>query len=204
MILRVGNPPVTGLLSSQKANHYELVVFVVVGIRDCSNSHVSINLWRFCPQSDVTVMTPAHPCPHIGTLPTVKLPTRCLWQHISGLVEDCRISNVLAMLILHFLLPQSLYDDVMMGTTASQITSLTIVYSTVYSDTDQRKHQSSASLAFVRGIHRGPVNSPHKCLITRKMCPFDDVIMCKTMPCRWFCRTWSLVYRNQAIIWNTC
>ena len=46
------------------------------------------------------------------------------------------------------------YDDVIMGTMASQITSLTIVYSTVYSDADQRKHQSSASLAFVRGIHR--------------------------------------------------
>ena len=60
---------------------------------------------------------------------------------------------------------------------ASQITSLTIVYSTVYSGADQRKHQSSASLAFVRGIHRGPVNSPHKWPVTRKMFPFDDVIM---------------------------
>ena len=60
---------------------------------------------------------------------------------------------------------------------ASQITSPTIVYSTVYLDADQRKHQSSASLAFVRGIHRGPVNSPHKCPVTRKMFPFDDVIM---------------------------
>ena len=49
--------------------------------------------------------------------------------------------------------------------------------STVYSDADQRKHQSSASLAFVRGIHRGPVNSPHKWPVTRKMFPFDDVIM---------------------------
>ena len=46
------------------------------------------------------------------------------------------------------------YDDVIMTTIASQITSLTSVYSTVYSDADQRKHQSSASLAFVRGIHR--------------------------------------------------
>ena len=54
------------------------------------------------------------------------------------------------------------YNDVIMSTMASQITSLTIVYSTVYSDTDERKHQSSASLAFVRGIHRRPVNSPHK------------------------------------------
>ena len=46
------------------------------------------------------------------------------------------------------------YDDVIMTTMASQITSLTVVYSTVYSDADQRKHQSSESLAFVWGIHR--------------------------------------------------
>ena len=64
-----------------------------------------------------------------------------------------------------------------MGTVASQITSLTIVYTTVYSDADQSKIQSSASLVFVRGIHRGPVNSPHKGPVTRKMFAFDDVIM---------------------------
>ena len=64
-----------------------------------------------------------------------------------------------------------------MGAIASQITSLTIVSSTVYSEADQRKHQSSASLAFARGIHRGPVNSTHKWPVTRKMFPFDDVIM---------------------------
>ena len=69
------------------------------------------------------------------------------------------------------------YGDVIMGTMESQITSLTIVYLTVYSDANQRKHQSSASLAFVWGIHRGPVNSPHKWTVTRKMFPFDDVIM---------------------------
>ena len=69
------------------------------------------------------------------------------------------------------------YCDVIMDTMASQITSLTIVYLTVYSDADQRIHQSSASLAFVWGIHRGPVNSPHKWPVTRKMFPFDDVIM---------------------------
>ena len=69
------------------------------------------------------------------------------------------------------------YNDVIMGVMASQITSLTIVYSTVYSGADQRKHQSSASLAFVWGIHRGPLNSPHKWPVTRKMFPFDDIIM---------------------------
>ena len=64
-----------------------------------------------------------------------------------------------------------------MDAIASQITTLTIIYSIVYSDADERKHQSSASLAFVRGIHRGPMNSPHKWPVTRKMFPFDDVIM---------------------------
>ena len=69
------------------------------------------------------------------------------------------------------------YCDVIMGTIASQITSLMIVYSIVHSSADQRKHQSSASLAFVRGIHRGPVNSPHRWPVMRKMLPLDDVIM---------------------------
>ena len=64
-----------------------------------------------------------------------------------------------------------------MGTIAPQITRLTIVYSTVYSGADQRKRQSSASLVFMRGINRWPVNSPHKGPVTRKMLPFDDVIM---------------------------
>ena len=69
------------------------------------------------------------------------------------------------------------YNDVIMSAMVSQITSLAIVYLTVYSRADQRKHQSSASLAFVRGIHRWPVNSPHKGPVTLKMFPFDDAIM---------------------------
>ena len=69
------------------------------------------------------------------------------------------------------------YNDVIMSTMASQITSLTIVYSAVYSGIDQRKHQSSSSLAFVRGIHWQLVNSPHKGLVTQKMFSFDDIIM---------------------------
>ena len=64
-----------------------------------------------------------------------------------------------------------------MSLMASQITSLTIVYSTVYSGADQIKIQSSASLAFVRGLHPGPVNSPHKRPVTREMLPVDDIIM---------------------------
>ena len=67
-------------------------------------------------------------------------------------------------------------SDFIMAAMASQITSITTVYSTVYSGADQRKRQSSASLAFVQGIHRWPMNSPHKWPGTRKMFTFDDVI----------------------------
>ena len=89
----------------------------------------------------------------------------------------CQVPFDISHIIKDSILPGTHYGDVIMTTIASQITSLTIVYSIVYSDTDQRKYQSSASLAFVRGIHRGPVNSAHKWPVTRKMFPFDDVIM---------------------------
>ena len=89
------------------------------------------------------------------------LPSQCLYVYPIG-----RLWNV----AIH-------YDDVIMTMLASQITSLTVVYSIVYSGVNQRKHQSSASLAFVWEIHRGPVNFPHKWPVTRKMFLFDDVIM---------------------------
>ena len=62
-----------------------------------------------------------------------------------------------------------------MSEMSSRIPGVSIVYSIVCSGADQRKHQCSSSLAFVRGIHRWPVNSPHKGPATRKMFPFDDV-----------------------------
>ena len=70
-------------------------------------------------------------------------------------------------------------DVIMSAAMASQFTGVSAVYSSVCSGAAQRKHQSSASLAFVRGIHRWPVNSPHKGPVTRKMFPFDDVILRK-------------------------
>ena len=79
-------------------------------------------------------------------------------------------------------------NDVIMSALASQITSLTVVYSGVCSRTDQRKHQNSASLAFVRGIHRWPMNSLHKGPVTRKVFSFDDVIMMKR------CRLYSHIH----------
>ena len=91
-----------------------------------------------------------------------------------GLVTPCGVMDLSQPCI--GLLPEH-YCDVILVATASQITSLTSVCSTFYSDAVQRKHQIYASLAFVRGIHRGPVNSPHKWPVTRKMFPFDDVIM---------------------------
>ena len=67
------------------------------------------------------------------------------------------------------------YSDVIMAAMASQIASVSSVYSTVCSGANQRKHQSSASLAFVRGLHRWSMNSPRKGSATRKMFLLYDV-----------------------------
>ena len=84
------------------------------------------------------------------------------------------------------------------GRDASHITSLTIVYSTVHSGADQSKHQSSASLAFVWGIRRGPVNSPQKWPVTRKLFLFN--CFCKSV------YSWmhGKVSRAQGVGFNPC
>ena len=119
----------------------------------------------------------------------ITLPVLQVWRlNNSGLVQKLNQSNneeTMKDLQNWALLGNQLvthYDDVIMGAMASKITSLTIVYSTVYSGADQSKHQSFASLAFVWGIHRRPVISPHKWPVTRKMFPFDDVIMRRFPP----------------------
>ena len=121
----------------------------------------------------------------------------CFNDKRHGIAKPRRLRTAVYCVPTNIVSPENLdhYGDVIMGEIASQITSLTIVYSIVYSGTDQRKHQSSASLAFVRGIHRGPVNSPHKGPVTRKMFPFDDVIMITSLKyahgsC--FVRSWYL------------
>ena len=94
-------------------------------------------------------------------------------------------------------LPISRYSDVIMGAITSQITGVSIVYSTVCLGADQRKHQSSASLTFVRGIHQWRVNSPHKGPVTRKTFPFNDVIKISG---KWF--KWKFVFEFYSIyIW---
>ena len=80
-----------------------------------------------------------------------------------------------------------------MSAMASLITGVSIVCSTVCSGADPRKHQSSVSLAFVRGIHQWPVNSPPKRPVKRKMVPSDDVII------RWYHPPQYLVNR---VIWG--
>ena len=82
-----------------------------------------------------------------------------------------------------------------MTTMASQITSLTVVYSIVYSDADQNKHQSSALLAFVWGI-------PHKEPVTRKMFPFDDVIMQNNAIGLWAIQHCAIHYVTDNILQN--
>ena len=69
------------------------------------------------------------------------------------------------------------YSNIIMRVMAFQITSISMVCLTICSGADQRKNQSATSLAFVRGIQRWPVNSLHKGPVTRKMFPFNDVIM---------------------------
>ena len=82
-----------------------------------------------------------------------------------------------------------------MSAMASQIIGVSIVCSTVCSGADQRTYQSSASLAFVWWIHRLTVNSPHKGPVTRKMFPFDDVIIKQYV--RWFTS-----YCCSGLIWD--
>ena len=123
------------------------------GIREINNG------WKLCGLIQSTIMTN-------------NITLKCaIYKHHNS--HKCYIYLAYLRISKHF----GHCSDVIMSAMTSQITSLTIVYSTVCSGGDQRKHQSSASLAFVRGIHRWPVNSPNKWPVTRKMLPFDDVIM---------------------------
>ena len=88
------------------------------------------------------------------------------------------------------------YNDVIMGVIASQIISLRIIYSNIYSGTAHRKHQSSLSLASVMGIHRWPMNFLHKGPVTRKMFPFDDIFVTDLMAMTRTTHTWPYQKTN--------
>ena len=109
------------------------------------------------------------------------------WLHHE---EDHSIAPVVNEVIMKDIGKLIYYNDIIMSVIASQIMDVSMVCSRVCSGTNQRKHQSSMSLAFVRGIHQWLVNSPHKGLIMRKMIPFDDIIMrnhnTTTTKCEWY------------------
>ena len=178
-------------------HHYDVIVMV-------SHTRKENVFWRkfcYCLQRKLSLW-------QLSSLPVTKI---CRYDRISfqGMIRPIWYLYLLVILLCIYwehckrslLTPKCWhYDDVIMGAMASQITSLTIVYSTVYSDADQRKHQSSVSPTFMREIHRGPVNSPHRWPVTRKMSPFDDVIM---IICLWldsfsqwyFCDSWQHWFR---------
>ena len=99
------------------------------------------------------------------------------------------------------------YSDVIMSAMASQITRVFIAHSTLCSGADQRKHQSSASLVFVKRIHRWPVNFQYKGPVTRNIFPFDDAITergnidiggeCSSMKCEVSALPWKCVLMNK-------
>ena len=107
----------------------------------------------------------------------------CHWhpiKYVHGIF--CEMLSGECVIVFHVIhLPLDIFDDhyngVIISAMASQITGFSIAYSTVCPGTDERKHQSSASLAFVRGNHRWPLDSPHKAPVTRETFPFDDVII---------------------------
>ena len=134
--------------------------------------------------------------PSYYTTPCWILANRIAQRHISQIHCDPIITKSIVSKIIKINVQTSTsasyhYSYVIMSAMASQITCVWSDYSTVCSGADQRKHQSSAWLDFVRGIQRGPVNSPHKGPVTRKMFPFDDVIL---MGCASYgYKTWSLL-----------
>ena len=143
-----------------------LVLVLVLSIwlyrynRKCVIIHVSLHVWHcYCEVSQINTCAICNLCKKNIKTPQIY---SCLYALFTNVPNMNSFTH---------------YNDVIMSAMASQISSLTIVYSTVYSRCRSKKHQSSASLAFVRGIHRWPVNSSHKGPVTRKMFPFDNVIM---------------------------
>ena len=100
------------------------------------------------------------------------------WTGVMAHLQGCGCHNLFSTEWVTF---TTHYNYVIMGAMASKSPASRLFTQPFIQGADQRKHQSSASLAFVRGIHRSPVNSPHKSPVTRKMFPFDDVIMESTL-----------------------
>ena len=122
-------------------------------------------LWRQCNVMQVTVNPYLMKCPDFHQLKTHT------YAVIPSYPGYCREGHWISMGSPEILWVtwQAHYNDVITSAMASQITSISIVGPTVGSGADQRKRQSSATLAFVWGIHRWPMNYPHKRPVTRKI-----------------------------------
>ena len=162
-----GNPPVIGGFPSQRPVTRNFDVFFI-----CTWTNGRANNWdagdwrRYHAHYDITVMVVSdNGLPPNGG--------RAIIWTSAGLVY-WRIYKVLRSQWVDYTL---YYNDIIMSTMAFQITGVSTVCTTVCSGADQRKHQISASLAIVTGIHRWPVDFPHKGPLPPKMFPFDDVIM---------------------------
>ena len=89
------------------------------------------------------------------------------------------------------------YTDVIMGTIACLKSPASPLFTQpFYSDADQRKYQSSALLAFVGGIHRRPVNSPHKWPVTRNIFPFERRYHDSQALMTWLVHPWANMVDN--------
>ena len=167
-----GNPLVSGEFPSQKAGDAELWCFSLICTltNSWANNGDAGDLRHHRAYYDVTVMWNGR---HFQN-------DICLYTGVVGMEKNSSylLYRVFEVRLLAYWL------DVTMSMMASLITGVSIDYSIVSLGADQRKHQNSASLAFVRGIHRWLVNSPHKGPVTPKVFPFDDVIM---ESCGWWC-----------------
>ena len=138
---------------------------------------VTGHLSAYTMQSTVSSQPPRQICTHFRLFCSPPLPESRVsgyrwWSELKERVMDGLRESSLVVTVMW----KGTFMFIRAGSTITGLTS-------VYSDTDQRKHQSSPSLAFVRRIHRWLVNSPHKWPVTREMFPFDDVIMNPTFSC---------------------
>ena len=149
---------------------------------------VRLVIWRYRIHYDVTVMKYTGSGEDLVSFMDFAAAKRMKW-----------LLNVVSPTPIHMGVGEtSHYADVIMSALVSQIAGVPMFSTTVCSGVDRRKHQSSASVAFVRGFQRWPVNSPHKRPVTRKMFKFDDVVIIQ-QPLHSFgrCRAYE-VFRQQS------
>ena len=168
---------VRGLYSLYYVKWYALsIVFIVT----CSQAHIVIIIvtWLIIEEQHRYTLSPGAWMYAISLKTCLTLHTLC-----TVILLDQRSANTQ---FVCFFSINSYYCDVIMGAMALQITSLTIVYSTLLFIRISKK-TSKLSVAGLC-VGNSPVNSPHKWLVTLKMFPFDDVIM----PAAWYTYGWML------------